>query len=341
MAAQNLSARADGAVPVEARSETADPSNRSCPACGFREARVLFTGSDRLYRTTSREFSVVECGGCRLLRLFPCPAPDELQQYYPSNYWFAPGGDAVSRLEEIYRRIVLRDHVRFVARAVERAGRDGLLLDVGCGGGLFLRMMAERGCRVMGLDFSLNAASAAWHANAVPAVCGSLTQVPLAPGSCSVITMFHVLEHLYDPAGYLLAARDLLRDQGSLILQVPNASCWQLLLFGDAWNGLDIPRHLFDFRVKDIEILLDRCGFEIVRTKFFSLRDNPAGVASSLAPGLDPMARRVRGLAETGGRRLFRDLCYFSLVLLALPFALLEAACRAGSTVMVEARKKG
>ena len=40
--------------------------------------------------------------------------------------------------------------------------------------------------------------------------------------------------------------------------------------------------------------LLDHCGFEIVRRKHFSLRDNPAGLASSLAPGLDPMARRVR-----------------------------------------------
>ena len=283
---------------------------------------------------------MVECGGCRLLRLFPCPAPEELRQYYPANYWFAPGGDAVSRIEEAYRRLVLRDHVRFVLRAIERAGAKGLVLDVGCGGGLFLRMMAEHGCRVMGLDFSLNAASAAWVVNAVPAVCGSLTQVPLKPGSCSVVTMFHVLEHLYDPASYVMAARDLLRDDGSLIIQVPNASCWQFLLFGGAWNGLDIPRHLFNFRVKDIEILLDRCGFEIVRTKFFSLRDNPAGLASSLAPGLDPMARRVRGHSEAGGQKLFRDLCYFSLALLALPFTLLEAACRAGSTVMVEARKK-
>jgi hypothetical protein len=37
---------------------------------------------------------------------------------------------------------------------------------------------------------------------------------------------------------------------------------------------------------------------------------------------------------------LFKDLAYMALVVAALPFTLLEAACRAGSTSMVEARKK-
>jgi len=311
-----------------------------CPACGHRGAQVLYSGSDRLYRTTSARFSVIECSGCRLLRLFPRPTPTELRGYYPDNYWFLPDEDATSRLEELYRRLVLRDHVHFVSRAVKRAGRRGLILDVGCGGGLFLRMMAERGHRVLGLDFSLSAASIAWHGKAIPAVCGTLSKPPVADGSCTAVTMFHVLEHLYDPVEYLESARRVLTDDGVLILQVPNAACWQLLLLGENWTGLDIPRHLFDFKLGDLEILLDQCGFEITRAKFFSLRDNPAGLASSIAPGLDPMARRVRRVPETSGVRLWRDLLYFFLVLAALPFTLVEAAGRAGSTVFVEARKK-
>ena len=38
--------------------------------------------------------------------------------------------------------------------------------------------------------------------------------------------------------------------------------------------------------------------------------------------------------------RLAKDLVYFALVAAALPFALAEAACGAGSTVMIEARKR-
>ena len=214
------------------------------------------------------------------------------------------------------------------------------MLDVGCGGGLFSRMLAERGFKVIGLDFSIEAAGIAWHRNGVPVVCGTLASPPLPASSCAGITMFHVLEHLYDPASYLQAAHSLLRPNGRLVIQVPNAACWQFLLFGESWNGIDVPRHLIDFRAQDMDALLEHCGFEVVRHKYFSLRDNPAGFASSLAPSLDPMARRVRKVKESNNVRILKDLLYFGLVLGALPFTILEAACQAGSTVMVEARKK-
>ena len=72
-------------------------------------------------------------------------------------------------------------------------------------------------------------------------------------------------------------------------------------------------------------------GFEVLRRKYFSLRDNPAGLASSLAPSLDPMARRVRRVQESGGARLAKDLTYLGLVMASVPFAIAEAACGAGT----------
>jgi hypothetical protein len=59
-----------------------------------------------------------------------------------------------------------------------------------------------------------------------------------------------------------------------------------------------------------------------------------------LAPALDPMARRLRARKESPKARLAFDLAYFALVLASLPFALAEAAFRAGSTIMIEAQKR-
>lgn len=311
----------------------------TCVLCGKREFAALFTSTDRLYRTTTERFQVVRCAHCGLMRLEPRPSPERVRQYYPGNYWFAPDGTAAGRLEEAYRRLVLRDHVGFVRQAVEAAGVPGPVLDVGCGGGLFLGMMRERGFRVVGLDFSPDAAGVAWRRNAVPAVCGNLACAPLAAGSCAAVTMFHVVEHLHDPRAYLQAAHALLRPGGRLVVQVPNAACWQFRLLGARWTGVDVPRHLIDFRAEDVAALIASCGFEVVRRKHFSLRDNPAGLASSVAPGLDPMARRIRRIPESGAGKLAKDLLYLALVGASLPFAALEAACGAGSTVMVEARK--
>jgi SAM-dependent methyltransferase len=283
---------------------------------------------------------VVECRECRLLRLDPWPSPEELRNCYPEDYWFEPDPSTAGRLEEVYRRFVLGDHVGFVKRALEQSGEIGPVLDVGCGGGLFLHMLREQGAAVVGLDVSPRAAAIAWRVQGVPAFAGKLDAPPLAPGTCATVTMFHVIEHLEDPRGCLAAARELLRPNGRLIVQVPNATCWQFLLLGENWSGIDVPRHLLNFRTPDLEALLDSCGFEVVRRKFFSLRDNPAGLATSLVPALDPMARRVRRIRETPAAKLAKDLLYLALVAASLPFTLLEAACRAGSTVIVEARKK-
>src|SRR5258708_12415530 len=71
--------------------------------------------------------------------------PAEREKYYPKNYWFTAEDSAAGRLEEIYRRFVLRDHVHFVQRALNESGESGPLLDVGCGGGLFLRLLPGPG----------------------------------------------------------------------------------------------------------------------------------------------------------------------------------------------------
>lgn len=334
------------------RSEVSPAPADVCPACGAARHAVLFSATDRNFSTTARVFEIVECGECRLIRLHPQPDPSELAGFYPAGYWDAPEVSVTDRLEQWYRRFVLSDHARFVERALMECDEPGMVLDVGCGAGLFLQTLRRRGTltrqdaagrpvlrRIAGVDFSLDAAVAAAR-NRVPAVCASLSKAPFAAGSCAVVTMFNVLEHLYDPASHLDAARGLLAPHGRLIVQVPNAASWQFLLMGERWSGLDVPRHLFHFRLSHLEALLGDCGFEILRYKHFSLRDNPAGLAASLAPALDPTVRRLRHVVESPRLRLFKDGLYLGLVAACLPPALFEAACRAGSTVILEARKK-
>jgi 2-polyprenyl-3-methyl-5-hydroxy-6-metoxy-1,4-benzoquinol methylase len=311
-----------------------------CLLCGSDRATLLLRQTDRLYGTTDREFAVVRCQQCGLARLDPQPSREELHRYYPPNYWFAPDASLVARLEETYRRVVLRGHVKFAERALRSSSSRGPVLDVGCGGGLFLGMLRRRGFRVVGLDFSREAAQLAWKHQGVPVVVGDLERAPLRPASFACITMSHVLEHLPDPRAYLAAARALLAPDGRLVVHVPNIDCWQFRLLGRSWNGIDVPRHLFDYRGEDMARLLASTGFEVVRRADFSWRDNPAGLATSLAPSLDPMARRVRGVPEGAGLRLVKDLAHFGLAFVALPFTLLEAAFGAGSTVMMEARKR-
>ena len=107
------------------------------------------------------------------------------------------------------------------------------------------------------------AAATAHKQYAIPATCSSLPRLPFRDGSFAAVTMFHVVEHLPDPMAALEAAWHLLAPGGRLVVQVPNAACWQMLLLGERWSGLDIPRHLIDFRAEDLEELLEHAGFEL------------------------------------------------------------------------------
>src|SRR5947199_2123930 len=155
----------------------------ACLVCGNEKFARLFNASDRLYRTTAEEFAVVRCVDCGLIRLDPHPAPDQLHRYYPDGYWFSPDETAAGRMEQAYRRLVLRDHVQFVAQALGSSRARGPLLDVGCGGGLFLGMMRQRGFRVVGLDNSPDAAGIAWRRQQVPAMVADTERAPLRAGS--------------------------------------------------------------------------------------------------------------------------------------------------------------
>ena len=112
--------------------------------------------------------------------------------------------------------------------------------------------------------------------------------------------MYHVLEHLHDPRRALCEARRLLAPRGKLIVQVPNLGCWQYRVFGSRWNGLDVPRHLYNFRFEDLKRLLESCGFGVNRVKHFSWRDNRRGWPR---PSLPRSTRRRAVSAEGIGVR--------------------------------------
>jgi SAM-dependent methyltransferase len=292
---------------------------------------------DRLYHTTDEMFNIMECRGCGLMRLDPRPPDAEMPNYYPDRYWAY--GNTRQGFAGLYRRFVLRDHLRFIGKAIQSLEvPKARILDLGCGAGDILAVLRKRGHSAIGMDISHSALRSAAELN-VPGTRGSYRQAPFAEGSFDIVLMFHVLEHIPDPDAAIAGARKLLRANGRLLIQVPNADCMQYTFLGKRWMGLDVPRHLYDYRRQDLENLLARNGFHVLRRKYFSWRDNAPCLATSLAPWLDPMARRVRRPKRAKVLRLVGDFMYFGLTMACWPFAIFESIFRRGATIMVDAEK--
>jgi 2-polyprenyl-3-methyl-5-hydroxy-6-metoxy-1,4-benzoquinol methylase len=137
------------------------------------------------------------------------------------------------------------------------------LLDFGCGGGGFLKTMADRGWQVTGLDTAVGVAEAMQKEFQVQILAGSLPHPDLKPASFDVVTMWHSLEHVHEPLAVLRDAYDLLIPGGKLIVACPNWDSWPAKWFGTSWFGLDVPRHLTHFTPDTLKAMLNTAGFSV------------------------------------------------------------------------------
>jgi 2-polyprenyl-3-methyl-5-hydroxy-6-metoxy-1,4-benzoquinol methylase len=317
----------------------------SCPVCLSPVTTPALSGSDLLFESTEKSFTLHACPSCRCLFLNPMPGEEEIAGFYPKQYWWnskSQGTAILRKLESIYRKVALHDHISFIVRAAgNRRGLD--LLDVGCGSGTLLGLLKRRGFQPLGVDFSAEAARVAETENGVRVVVGSLEQARFPDSSFDMVTLFHVMEHVTNPRDVLAEVSRILKPNGAVVLQVPNIDSWQFKAFGAKWYGLDIPRHVIDYSKDSIVRVLSDSGFVPHRIKHFNLRDNAPAFVSSLFPSLDPVSRAVRhrkhGVRESMPLSWLRHLAYLSFVICAYPFAMLESAFGCGATVMIEARK--
>ena len=138
---------------------------------------------------------------------------------------------------------------------------QGRLLDIGCGSGEWLLTMRERGWSVEGCDFDKFAVEAA-RQRGLKVKCGSLEDQNYPDNSFDAVTLSHVIEHVPDPVRVLGECARILRPGGKLVLLTPNASSLGHRVFGEAWRGLEPPRHLHLFSIKSMHRMLSLAGFQ-------------------------------------------------------------------------------
>jgi SAM-dependent methyltransferase len=122
-----------------------------------------------------------------------------------------------------------------------RAGQS--LLDVGCGGGIFLALARNRGLRATGLDIQDRqlrwAGETASDAELHQATLEDFVRA-WPERRFDVVTAFHVLEHVQDPIQFLRTALERLHPGGRLAVAVPNRDRMRL---DPRVDEVDVPPH--------------------------------------------------------------------------------------------------
>jgi SAM-dependent methyltransferase len=279
---------------------------------------------------------VVRCLDCGLLYQRPRVRDEHLGECYPAHYPRhqepsprVPIEGSRGRVAAVRRALAvglgyerLRDPrpsllTRLRARLLLRRLRwqclpwraPGRYLDVGCGSGGSLGAALALGWHVAGIELSAAAAAKARRfTDRIHA--GDVLAAPFEPASFDVVSAFHVVEHVPDPVAVVRRMLEWVAPGGLALIEVPNAGGLGAAVFGQAWSGLELPRHLSHFTPATLGRVVDRAGGRVLWCRH---QAKPRYYLWSLAHWLrdhrrDGLARLTESGPVHGALKLFLEL---------------------------------
>lgn len=217
----------------------------ACNLCGAKNENLLFDAYDVDYQMTEKQFRLVRCLDCGLVYINPRPEENEMQMYYPDTY-------------RPYKR---RTGVS-VFRYTEPINPTKRVLDVGCGNGELLEVIAEqdKDVALCGIDTDERAVAVS-RASGFPVIHGTLFDACYPDSYFDEIYIMHVLEHVQDPYALLKEIFRVLKPAGRVKIEMPNFRSVSRMIFGRNWKRLDAPRHLYHFTPATLHMMLHKAGF--------------------------------------------------------------------------------
>ncbi len=285
----------------------------ACPQCGG-DSRFRFEVGDLNQQHSAAIFRYFECGECGLV--FQPQPPSDLAAHYPAGYYLELTIEAVQKAASA-------EHDKITI--VSRHRRNGRLLEIGAGRGVFAWMAREAGFAVDVIEMDPRCCAFINDQLGINAVTGDNPAALLQNRPAyDVIALWHVVEHMSDPWRLLDCAATRLAPGGVLVVATPNPDSLQFGLLGAAWPHVDAPRHICLIPARTLAARMRNHGLTLVDTV---TNDRSACSASRFGwgawlsrPFKNPLVKRLTYL--TG--------CVLSLF--SLPF---ESGRRAGAYTVV------
>ncbi len=169
------------------------------------------------------------------------------------------------------------NHVSHLTNLVDLKGKH--VIDVGCGGGLFLNKVRALGANVMGIELDDGRASYCMQEHQLHVVKHPVesTWWERYQGHFDAVTLWDVIEHVNDPLGTLNACAKLLKPEGYLLLDTPARDAFYYrfgaltyaISFGyyptflNSMYSRQPFAHKQIFSTRDMTRLLESCGFSV------------------------------------------------------------------------------
>lgn len=268
----------------------------TCRLCGAPGELRYSAIRDRLFGVPGT-WNVRQCAGCALAWLDPRPLDDEIGKLYPEYQTHAAPTRLPHALPDLrgsirreilattfgYRELADGARRTVAGRILSRTGlvtdtvgvtvgwlpghTRGRLLDVGCGHGAFLAVMRDLGWKVAGVELDPVAVTVARDHFGLDINQGPLEEARFSDNQFDAITISHVIEHVADPVGLLRECHRILEPGGRIVVVTPNIESLGHRIFGEAWRGLEVPRHLVLFSTRSLRRCAEGAGLRVLELR--------------------------------------------------------------------------
>ncbi|MHC4183674.1 MAG: class I SAM-dependent methyltransferase [Planctomycetota bacterium] len=247
-------------------------------------------------------FSLVKCKNCGLQYINPRPTKQQIGHYYSEdyyahnplkkkklkkrNYFVEKWMDSRRNIRNLIRinfynyphnreedKKSLRSYKKILLLFFYLTYRSrldvipftggGKILDIGCGNGRYLSSLKKQGWQTYGIEQNPKSSKYARDELHLTVKTGDLLDCEYQDKFFDVITMWHSLEHLYEPIPTLKKVKRILKDDGLLVIAVPNIGSFDAKVFKEYWYQLELPIHLIAFTPDSITKMLDSAEFKI------------------------------------------------------------------------------
>jgi len=232
-----------------------------CPVCLHTDFSSVLKCND--YFVSQEEFQIKQCSNCGFKITDNIEDEDNISRYYQSEEYISHSNISkglVNLAYHLVRRYMLGRKRRLVEKT--SALKHGHILDVGTGTGFFLDEMKNYNWRVTGIEKSKDArnfAKSEFNLDNLP----TEDLFNLKERTFDVITLWHVLEHIHLLDKNMQEFYRLLKNNGKLVIAVPNHVSYDAKHYKEFWAAYDVPRHIWHFAPSQMKQFAEKHGFKI------------------------------------------------------------------------------
>jgi len=235
-----------------------------CPVCGSSDIHPILTAKD--HSVSGEDFVIWQCQSCTLRFTQDVPDENSIGPYYQSQDYISHSNTNKGLLNKLYQAVRKFTLGQKSGLVISHTTKKGRILDIGAGIGAFLNEMKQKGWDIDGVEPDYGARQQAKNLFAI-----NLKPTPelyqLPHGSYDAITLWHVLEHVEPLQDYVAQLKKLLTPNGRIFIAVPNYTSLDADVYGNRWAAYDVPRHLYHFTPRSIEVLVEKHGMKIITRK--------------------------------------------------------------------------